>query len=69
MVCKTCYKNNKQNLKYVKLTAKKAGAIPWDVVLVYLIGPYKIIREGHYENLIIEALTIIYQTTGWLKRI
>ena len=36
-VCKTCQKNKKQNLKYVKLPAKKAEAIPCDRLLVDII--------------------------------
>ena len=41
-VFKTCKKNEEQNLKYGKLTTKKVEDIPWDRLLVDLIGPYKI---------------------------
>ena len=40
-VCKTYHRNKKQNLKYAKLTAKKVEAIPWDILLVAIIVPYK----------------------------
>ena len=43
-VCKTCQRNKKQNLKYGKLTAKKAEAIPRYILSVDIIGPYKIRR-------------------------
>ena len=43
-VCNICQKNKKQNLKYVKLPAKEAEAIPWDRLSVDLVGPYKIRR-------------------------
>ena len=46
-VCKTCYKNRKHNLKYGKLPAKEAEAIPCDRLLVYVICPYIIRREGN----------------------
>ena len=38
-VCKTCQKNNKENLRYGKFPAKEAEAIPWDRLLAVLIGP------------------------------
>ena len=56
-----------KNLKYGKLTAKEAGAIPWDILLVDIIGPYKIRREGHEEPLILKYLTIIYMETRWIE--
>ena len=46
-VCKNCEKKKKQSLKYGHLTAKAAKAIPWDILLVDLIGPNKIIRDYH----------------------
>ena len=52
-------------LKYGKLPAKEAEAIPWDRLSVDLIGPYKIRREGHDKPLILKALTRIYTATGW----
>ena len=38
---------------------KEAEANPWDRLSVYIIGPYKIIIEGNYKNLILKTLTII----------
>ena len=60
-------KNKKQNLKYGKLTAKEAEAIPWDRLLVDLVGPYKIIRESHDNTIIIKGLTMIDLATGWFE--
>ena len=67
MVIKTCQKNKKKNLKYGKLFVKEVEAIPWDMILVDLIGPNKITIEVHDETLILEALTVIDPVTGWLK--
>ena len=39
---------------YENLTAKKAEAIPWDWLLVYLIGTYKIRIGGHDKALILK---------------
>ena len=45
------------NHKYGKLPAKEAEAIPWERLSVDLMGPYKIIIEGHDDSLIIKSLT------------
>ena len=66
-VCKTCQKNKKQDLKYGKLPAKEVEATPWYRSLVDIIGPYKISKEGHGKNLILQALTIIYPVSSWMK--
>ena len=55
--CTECQKNKKQNIKYGKLPSKEAEAIPWDELLVYLIGQYKIRIE----------VTMIYPETGWFE--
>ena len=60
-------KKKKQNLKYGKLTAKKAEDIPWDILLVDLICPYKSTREDPGETIILEALTKIDPATGWFE--
>ena len=67
-VCNTCQKNRKQNFKYGKLIAKEAEAIPWGILLVDLIGPYKIIIEVHHDSLILKALTMIDPATGWFEK-
>ena len=54
-------------LKYGKLTANYLEAIPWDRGVVEIIGPHKTRGEVHGKSLILEALTIIYLDTGWLK--
>ena len=63
-VCNTCHRNKKQNFRYGKLTSNKAEAIPWDRLLVDLIVPYKIIREGCEKPLIIKALNNYGKTTS-----
>ena len=45
----------------------KAESIPWDILLVDIIVPYKIRIEVHDKPILLEALTIIDLTTGWLK--
>ena len=60
-------KTRKQNLKYGKLTAKKAEAIPWDILLVDLICPYEVTREGPGETITLEALDTIESATGWIE--
>ena len=57
--CKNCQRNNKKILKYGHLPAKEAETIPWDILLVDLIGPYKISREGREKYLILKSLTMI----------
>ena len=42
-------------------------AIPWDRLLVDLIGPYKIITEGNKYPLVLKSLTMINPATGWFK--
>ena len=66
-VCNTCQKNKRQNLKYVKLTAKEAEVIIWDIILVDIIDPYNIRREGHDDPLILKSLTVIDPATGWFE--
>ena len=61
------HKNKKQNLKYGKLPAKEAEAIPWEKLLVDLIGPYIIRREVHDETPILKYLTMIDPATGWFE--
>ena len=41
--------------------------IPWDRLLVDLIGRYKIIRGGHNYPLILKDITIIDMETGWFQ--
>ena len=39
--------------------------ITWDISLVDLISPYKIIGLGHHSSLILKLLTMILPATGW----
>ena len=49
----------RKKLKYGKLTAKKAEAIPCYRLLVDIIGPYTVRREGHDDPIILKALTMM----------
>ena len=62
---KTSHKNKKHNLKYDKWTAKEAESITYDILLVYLIGPYKIWREDNDEPLVLKFLTMVEPVTSW----
>ena len=53
--------------KYVHLPEKEVEDIPWDRLLVYLMVPNKIIREGNNYTLIIKPLTVLDSMTGWSK--
>ena len=57
-VFNSCPKKKEQSLNYSKLPAKEAEAIQWDRLLVYLIGLYKIRRDGCDNPLILKYLTI-----------
>ena len=63
-VYNNCQKNKKKTLKYGKLPANEARSIPKERLLVDLILPYKILREGHDETLILKDLTMIDPETG-----
>ena len=65
--CTICQKNKKKTLKYGKLPAKEVEAIPREILLVDIIGPYKIRREGNDKPLILNALTMIDLATGWFE--
>ena len=63
----SCQRNKKEVLKYDHLPAKEAEAIPWDRLLVDLIGPYKI---RIYKAMITphtKALTRVDLETGWFE--
>ena len=55
----TLVRNTRKKLKYGKLTAKKTEAIPCYRLLVDIIGPYTVRREGHDDPIILKALTMI----------
>ena len=50
-----------------KLPTKEVEALPWDILLVDIIVPYKIRIEFHDDPLILKSLTIIYPATLWLE--
>ena len=54
-VSKTFQKNRKQNLKYGNLFDKETESIPWEILLVELIGPYETRREVHEKPLILKS--------------
>ena len=49
--------------KYGKLPEKLAEEIPWNKLFVYLVGSYKIRRNGR----ILKAVTNIDPITGWFE--
>ena len=61
--CHTCQLTKTKRVKYGKLPEKEAEAVPWDVLCIYLIGPYKIINDN--QTLTLWALTMIDPATGW----
>ena len=65
--CRTYHINKKQILKYGHLPSKEAGFISWYILLVDIIGKYKIGREGHSEPLILKALTVTDPENGWFE--
>ena len=67
-VCKNC-KKRQQSVKYGKLSAKEAEAIPKDRLLVYFIGPYIMRREYHDNPLVLKHLTMIDPATRCSKRV
>ena len=66
-VCEIFQKNKKQNLKYVILSIKEEGAIPWDRLSVNHILPYNIRIKGRDKPIIIKDLAIIHPATGWFE--
>jgi hypothetical protein len=40
--CRLCQFNKKTRKQYCKLPVKMAEATPWEIVQVYLIGPWKV---------------------------
>ena len=62
-----CQRNKKQGLKYGYLPDTEAETIPWDILLVDIIGHYKIRREGRDKPLILKALTLIDLVIGWFE--
>ena len=54
----------KKSNKYGHLLAKEAYATPWDRLLVDIIDPYNVIREGQYDLLILNVFTMIDLKNG-----
>ena len=68
--CHVCQVTKKRHMKYGQLPPKEAEIIPWDVLCVDLIGPYKITRKHMPKNqqeLILHCLTMIDPATGWFE--
>ena len=49
-IYKSCQKNKKKNKKYGHLTTKEAEDIPWDIILVDLMGPYFFLNSCFSDN-------------------
>ena len=56
-----------ENFKCGHLLAKEAENIPWYILLVDLIGPYKVRTDSHDNSLIIKSWTMIDPTTRWFE--
>jgi transposase InsO family protein len=67
--CHICQTTKKTKLKYGKLPAKTAEAVPWELLCVDLIGPYKIERKKPLTPLTLWALTMIDPATGWFEMV
>ena len=64
--CKICQLTKKRNKKYGHLPEKEAEVIPWMILCVDLIGPYKVSRKGK-EPYILWCCTMIDPATGWIE--
>jgi hypothetical protein len=64
--CSACQRNKRKHKKYGHLPVKEAEALPWDIMCIDLVGPYKIRRRGH-KDLICKAVTMIDPATGWFE--
>ena len=58
-----------KSLKYDHKPSKEEEAIQWDILLLYLIGTYKIIGKFQENPLIMKLLTMIDLATGWFELI
>ena len=64
-------RTGRKNNKYRYLTTKEAESIPCDRLLVYLIGPFKIIREGHNYPFLLKTklcrwvLLLLPKSSAW----
>jgi Integrase zinc binding domain len=56
--CDTCQRTKRTSKKYGHSPAKEAEADPWEVLCVYLIGPYTIKCRGK-KNLVLWCVTMI----------
>ena len=64
--CPTCQRNKRKHKKYGHVPPKEAESIPWDVMCIDLIGPYKIRRKGK-NDLVCRCVTMIDPATGWFE--
>lgn len=65
-ICPLCQRNKRKQKEYGLLPPKEAEAIPWDVLCIDLIGPYKIRRKGK-DPLICQCVTMIDPATSWME--
>jgi transposase InsO family protein len=66
--CPTCQFNKKKFKKYGHLPEKIAECVPWDVLCVDSIGPYKI-RTGPKKTdvITVQCITMIDPATSWFE--
>ena len=66
--CRICQFTKRKSIKYGKLPAKEAETVPWDMLCVDLIGPYKIQSTKKKDKEInLHAVTMIDPATGWFE--
>lgn len=64
--CHICQLTKRTKKKYGKLPMKVEDVLPWEVLCVDMIGPYKIPRKKK-KDLELWAVTMIDPATGWFE--
>jgi hypothetical protein len=64
--CKLCQFNKKTRKQYGKIPVKMAEVMPWEIVQVDLIGPWKVKTPSGVKTQ--RCLTSIYTVTSWPER-
>ena len=65
--CGTFQCTKGSNKLYSGLPIKEVDKLPWNKICVDMIRPYGISRKGKKDNLVLQAITMIYPVTGWFK--
>jgi transposase InsO family protein len=64
--CATCQLTKRTKKKYGHLPEKRAESLPWYVLCIDMIGPYRIARKGK-KDLTLWCVTMIDPATGWFE--